>query len=170
MSGRYAILVLLNAACAMAATIAFAAESTILKRFDSGVGLNSVGMVDASEDTEIDGPQAVYAGDEGEVYLLDQVNGCVLSFDPKQPAAATRSLELPEDLQPTDLVVRKQALFVWDGTIHALEPRGQQDAPVRGLEEIPTRGIEDEFTVSAFAQMGSQPPGSDTDLLDANSR
>jgi len=170
MSGRYAILVLLIAARAMAATIAFAAESTILKRFDSGVGLNSVGMVDASEDTEIDGPQAVYAGDEGEVYLLDQVNGRVLSFDPKRPTAATRSLELPQDLQPTDLVVRKQALFVWDGEIHALEPRGQQDAAVRGLEEIPTRGIEDEFTVSAFAQMGSQPPGSDTDLLDANSR
>jgi len=39
-----------------------AAADSVLKRFLSGVGPDAVGMVDASEDTEIAGPQAIYAG------------------------------------------------------------------------------------------------------------
>ncbi len=131
----------------------------VLKRFDIGTGPNAVGMVDASEDTEIAGPQALYAADSGELYLLDQVNGRVLRFDPKQPAAATRSLGLPSDLQPTDLVVLRNDIFVWDGEVRALRPTGPDDAPTRGLEEFQTRAADDNFTISAFAQMGSQKLG-----------
>lgn len=145
------------------------AGDVVLKRFDSGVGLDSVGIVDAAEDVEVAAPDALYAGEKGELYILDQVNGRVLSIDPKQPTAATRALELPGDLEPTDLVVRKDSLLVWDGQVHALAPKPEQGS-VRGLEEVPTRGIDDEFTLSAFAQMGSQRPGNDTDLLDSNSR
>jgi hypothetical protein len=149
---------------------ASAADNQLLRRFGSGTGPDAVGMIDASEDTEVAGPQAIYAGEGNDVYLLDQVNGRVLSFDPKRPDGQTRSFELPTDLQPTDLVVKKGEIFVWDGDVHALKPTGAEDAPVRGLEEFQSRGVNDEFTISAFAQMGSQKPGSEAELLDENTR
>ncbi len=142
------------------------AENTIVKRFASGEGLDAVGIIDASEDTDIDGPQAIYVGDKGEVYLLDQVNGRVLQFDPKGNAASTHAYELPSGLQPTDLVVSHGHIMVWDGDAHALQPSGPENAPVRGLDEISTRDLDDEFTLSAFAQMGSQKPLAAPDLLE----
>jgi hypothetical protein len=155
---------------ALAATPARAADDVVLKRFKSGAGPDAVGMVDPSEDTELAGPQALYAGDNGELLLLDQINGRVLRFDPKHPAAATQSLALPQDLSPSDLIVHDRDIVVWDGAAHTLQPTGQEDAPERGLEELPTRGAEDESVRSTFAQMGSQAPDSNTDLVDENSR
>ncbi|XUJ35142.1 hypothetical protein ACQ5SK_05125 [Bradyrhizobium japonicum] len=38
------------------------------------------------------------------------------------------------------------------------------------LEEVSSRGADDQVAVSAFAQMGSQAPGSAADLLDQNTR
>jgi hypothetical protein len=160
----------LIALCVAVPSVAFAADNAVLRRFNSGVGADAVGMIDASEDTEVAGPQAIYAGEGNEVFLLDQVNGRVLSFDPKQPAGQTRSFKLPDQLEPTDLVVKKGEIFVWDGDVHALKPTGADDAPTRGLEEYQTRGIDDPFTVSAFSQMGSQRPGDDSDLLNENTR
>src|SRR4051794_33945597 len=157
------------AACMFTGSSSFAADS-VLRRFGSGLGMDAVGMVDAGEDIEVAGPQAIYAGDGGEVFLLDQVNGRVLGFDPKQPNAPTRSFQLPSELEPTDLIVKRGEIMVWDGDVHVLRPSGPENAPTRGLEEIPTRGIDDPFTVSEFAQMGSQRPGSDTDLLNQNTR
>src|SRR6476661_4177439 len=84
----------LLAVCTLACSPSFAADS-VLRRFGSGLGVDSVGMVDASEDIEVAGPQAIYAGDGGEVFLLDQVNGRVLGFDPKQSNTPTRSFQLP---------------------------------------------------------------------------
>src|ERR1700693_5849914 len=75
---------------------AYAAENATVKRFFSGTNRNSVGMVDAAEDTEIDAPQALYAADDGNLYLLDQVNGRILRFDAKHPSEEVQSLELPE--------------------------------------------------------------------------
>ena len=138
-----------------------AAENPVLKRFLSGIGPDAVGMVDASEDTEIAGPQAIYAGEGDEVYLLDQVNGRVLGFNPKNAEATTRSFHLPAELQPTDLIVRRGQIMVWDGDIHVLRPTGPDDAPTRGLEITSTRAVDDPFTVSEFAQMGSQKPEAD---------
>ena len=139
----------------------------MLKRFLSGIGPDAVGMVDASEDTEIAGPQAIYAGEGDEVYLLDQVNGRVLGFNPKNAEATTRSFRLPAELQPTDLIVRRGQIMVWDGDIHVLRPTGPDDAPTRGLEITSTRAVDDPFTVSEFAQMGSQKPEADGDPNDA---
>ena len=146
---------------ALAAQAAQAADNPVLKRFLSGVGPDAVGMVDASEDTEIAGPQAIYAGEGDEVYLLDQVNGRVLGFNPKKTEGATRSFRLPSELQPTDLIVRRGQIMVWDGDIHVLRPTGPDDAPTRGLEIVSTRAADDPFTVSEFAQMGSQKPEAD---------
>ena len=153
------------------------ADDVVLREFRSGTGADAVGMVPASQDTEVNGPQALFAGEDGQLYLLDQVNGRILQFDPKPDSntrsvdGGTRVLSLPEELEPTDLVVGKDNIFVWDGDVHALKRSpAPDDAPTRGLEEVPTRGEDDAYTLSAFAQMGSQKPADDADLLDENTR
>jgi hypothetical protein len=147
------------------------AADTVVKHFASGNGQNAVGIVEASEDTEIDGPQALTTDENGEVYLLDQVNGRIVGFDPKTPAAEPRILEFPDQLQPTDLIVRKSDILVWDGSVHTLQaPAAADNTSFRGLEEINTRAADDNTVVSAFAQMGSVDPGDATDLLDPNTR
>ena len=148
-----------------------AVADVLVKRFDSGDGRNAVGVIEASEDTEIEGPQALSTDENGDVYLLDQVNGRIVSFDPNTPSAEPRILSFPDQLQPTDLVVRKADILVWDGSIHTLQaPAGSGNASYRGLEEVNTRAADDNAVVSAFAQMGSVEPGSPTDLLDEHTR
>jgi hypothetical protein len=146
------------------------AENNVLKWFDNGAGADSVGIIDASEDSPINGPQALSVGEDGDLFLLDQINNRILRFDPKQPAAEARPLDYPEDLKPTDLVVKKSDILVWDGSVHTLQPTAPDNSSVRGLEEVNTRAVDDAYTRSAFAQMGSQDPGDDSELLDANMR
>jgi hypothetical protein len=157
------------AACALVATTAMAANNVVVKRFKLGTGADSVGVIAPNDDAEMVGPQALYAGDGHELYLLDQVNRRILQFNAKRPADI-RALELPSRLEPSDLVVRKRHLYVWDGEIHSLRVQGPANAPVRGLDELSTRGLDDETVVSAFAQTGSERPPADTDLLNHNSR
>jgi hypothetical protein len=150
------------------------ARNVVVRQFASGSGQNAVGIVDASLDTEIAGPQALSAAPDGSLYLLDQINGRILSFDPKNRSTEPRAMRLPEDLEPTDLVVRQADILVWDGSIHTLQPTATPSSPgdtsYRGLEEISTRAGDDLFAVSAFAQMGSQNPGDAIELLDPNTR
>jgi hypothetical protein len=156
----------LAAVLTLAPRAGIAAEyNTVVKRFTNGTSHNSVGIVDGGEDAQEDGPQAIYAADDGGLYLLDQVNGRILRFDAKAPGGAVQSLELPEEMRPTDIVVRRGNIYVWDGAPRALLPTGREDAPVRGLTQ--TRAIEapDDFTLSAFAQMGSQSLDSPAELL-----
>jgi len=168
---RQLIAGLLATGLLLAAPLSGLASNVVVRQFESGDSLNSVGVIDASEDTEIDAPQAIYAGDRGEIYLLDQVNGRVLQFDPKNPELGTRALELPPDLRPTDMIVRKSNIMVWDGDLHTLQPTGQEGASVRGLEAVSTRSAgDDEFALSAFAQMGSQAPDADDDPLETSTR
>src|SRR3977135_1001103 len=77
------------------------AADVVVRQFKGGSGPNAVGIVDASEDTEISGPQALTAGDGGSLYVLDQVNNRILRFDPKNTGADPRVFGLPDDLQPT---------------------------------------------------------------------
>ncbi|MGH9693019.1 MAG: hypothetical protein ACRD5Z_02670, partial [Bryobacteraceae bacterium] len=91
------------------------ADDTVIKRFSSGTGRDSVGMIDAREDAPTDGPQAIYAAEDGSLYLLDQVNGRVLRFDAKKANGSVQSLELPQEMRPTDVVVRHGNVYVWDG-------------------------------------------------------
>ncbi|HEY4847936.1 MAG TPA: hypothetical protein VIH87_09135 [Methylocella sp.] len=140
------------------ATPVFAANN-VVKEFDAGFGPNSVGVVDASEDTEIAGPQAIYAGDDGEIYLLDQVNARVVGFDAKEPGARTRSLALPEGMEPTDLIVAKGSIYVWDGKPIPLE------ASEGGLSRSVAPGggalAPDNTAWSMFGQMGSEQVSDD---------
>lgn len=136
-------------------TPGFGAES-VVKEFGAGFGPGSVGIVDAGEDTEIDGPQAIFAGDHGEIYLLDQVNSRVLGFDAKEPEKLTRSLALPEGVEATDLVVAQGRIYVWDGKPIALETSGEK--LTRSLSSAGAPVAADETTQSMFAQMGSELP------------
>jgi hypothetical protein len=124
---------------------------------------------------ELTGPQALTSDAQGNLFVLDQINGRILRFNPKQPTGDPGILKMPADVQPNDLVVRKRDILVWDGSIRTLRAadapstRGIDDGTIQ-LEEVVTRDVDDQFAVSAFAQMGSQPPGSAADLLDRNTR
>ena len=61
-----------------------AQDSHVLRQFGAGSGANAIGVVEARPDVEIEGPQAIASGDNGEIYLLDQVNSRVLSFESSQ--------------------------------------------------------------------------------------
>src|SRR5215470_2664039 len=147
-----------------------AAADTVVRRFSGGTDQDAVGIIDASQDTEITGPQALTAGENGELFLLDQVNNRILRFDPKNSGVEPRILVLPQDVEPSDLVVRKNDILVWDGSVRALQATGSEDTSTRGLEEVSTRAADDDFALSAFAQMGSEKPADATDLLDPNTR
>jgi hypothetical protein len=148
-----------------------AQADVVVRQFASGSDQNAVGIIDASQDTEVLGPQALTTDEKGNLYLLDQVNGRIVQFDPKNPSADPRILQMPEELRPTDLLVRKSNILVWDGAVHALQTASRPDlGSTRGLEEVNTRAADDDTVVSAFAQMGSVEPGSVSDLLDANTR
>lgn len=148
----------------------------VVRQFSAGTTSTTIGIAPADVDIELTGPQALTSDAQGNLFVLDQVNGRILQFNPKQPASDPGVMKMPADIAPTDLVVRKNDILVWDGSIHTLraaeEPstRGIGGSGVVQLEEIVTRGIDDQFAVSAFAQMGSQRPGSATDLLDQNTR
>src|SRR5262249_22376195 len=144
------------ALCALVCGPAHAADkNAVVKSFANGTSRNSIGMIDATEDAPQDGPQAIYAADDGNLYLLDQINNRVLRFDAKQPSAPVQSLELPADVQPTDIVVRGGSVYVWDGKPTALQPSGADGELVRSLTRVRAAAPPDEATLSAFAQMGS---------------
>jgi hypothetical protein len=155
---------------ALTATPGKAAQNAVVKHFSNGNSLNSIGIIDASPDAPEDGPQALYAAQDGSLYLLDQINGRVLRFDAKNPGAPAQALELPEDIRPTDLVVRRGSVYVWDGAPQALEPTGRPNAPTRGLARTRSTEPVDDFTLSAFAQMGSQAADSPDEILNERSR
>jgi hypothetical protein len=146
------------------------ADDTVIKRFSSGTGRDSVGMIDAREDAPTDGPQAIYAAEDGSLYLLDQVNGRVLRFDAKKANGSVQSLELPQEMRPTDVVVRHGNVYVWDGAPQALQANGGADEPVRELTRTRTAEKPDDETLTAFAQMGSQELDSPDQLLGEKSR
>ena len=160
----------------MLASKAALADDTVLRKFESGAGSNTVGIVDASEDVELAGPDALTSDEQGNLFILDQVNGRILRFNPKVSTTEPDLLKLPDGIQPTDLVVRKDNILIWDGTVRTLKASDEQST--RGisggstirLEESSDRGVDDRFATSAFAQMGSQQPGSASDLLDENTR
>jgi hypothetical protein len=132
------------------------ADEALIRQFLPGLETNSVGLVEASEDTEMDGPQAIYTDEKGDLYLLDQVNGRVLKFDPKDPTKVPQALQLPHEIQPTDIVVANDIVYVWDGKVIPLQATGAETAPTRSLTLSRSIDNPDEYTLSAFASMGSQ--------------
>src|SRR5712691_10568789 len=153
---------------------AAAAADTVVRQFSIGTTSTTVGIAAAGEDVELTGPQAPTSNVQGILFVLEQINGRILKFNPKQPASDPSILKMPANVQANDLVIRNSDILVWDGSIRTLKAneqstRGLDDGVVQ-LEEVLTRDVDDQFAVSAFAQMGSQPPGSAADLLDQNTR
>jgi cell wall-associated NlpC family hydrolase len=91
----------------------------------------------SGEGAELDGPQAIYAGRNGEIFVLDQRNHRVLVFKPGG-GELTRLLALPGGMEPTDMIATEGALVVWDGKPIALEPRA--DTLVRSSTTQPSAG------------------------------
>ena len=96
------------------------ADDVVTRQFVSGSTPDAVGMIDASEDVELDGPEALTSDQNGKLFLLDQVNGRILQFDPKQPGSEVNVLKMPEDIRPSDLVVHDRDIMVWDGSVRTL--------------------------------------------------
>jgi cell wall-associated NlpC family hydrolase len=174
---RMHLLTLAHAAVlVIATTLGAAADDTIVKRFDGGAAPDKVGIADASEDVELFGPQALTTDAGGNLFLLDQLNQRILRFNPKQPDEEPNVLEMPAAVQPNDLLVRKDEILVWDNGIRTLKASGEPTSTrgiggtVTKLEEVSSRGVDDEFATSAFAQMGSQPPGDPAELIDQSTR
>ena len=149
-------------ACGLIATQVFA-QDRVVRNFEPGSQAFGLGIVEASPDTEIEGPQAIFSSENGDLYVLDQVNGRVLRMDPSDPGKEPEALDLPEGLHPTDLVVSNGSVYVFDGQIHALQPSGAAGSRTRSLSMSRSIAGPDEATVSAFAQMGSVdlPPEND---------
>ncbi|MBL8588152.1 MAG: hypothetical protein JNK46_06445 [Methylobacteriaceae bacterium] len=141
-------------ACAVGAP-APAQDGKVARSFGAGDGVSAVGVLDAPPDTEIEGPQAIASGDNGEIYLLDQVNSRVVAFEPGKPEGLTRSLSLPEGVQPTDMVVTGGRIYVWDGKPIRLNESGE--GATRSLSLGPRASDDvDDVTRSMFGQMGSE--------------
>jgi len=170
---------LIYGSCLVAVSGSVHADDFVVRKFGNGTEANAVGIVDASQDVDISGPQALTADEDGNLYLLDQINNRIVRFDPKDASADPVLMGLPDELQPTDLVVRRADIMVWDGSIHTLQaPRDQPPEPsfrsiappMIKLQELSTRALDDNFALSAFAQMGSQQLGDENELLNQNTR
>jgi hypothetical protein len=145
------------AACVlMTTTSGCLAADAVVRNFGAGTDANSVGIIPPGEDSDTDGPQAIYASESGDVYLLDQLNNRVLKIDPRDPTREPQSLELPDDVQASDIVVSNDTIYAWDGQVRALQPTGAPDAPTRGLTMTRSTGAVDETVTNAFEQMGTQ--------------
>ena len=133
------------------------ADDKLIKHFGGGDSSDSVGIADASLDVELAGPLALTTDASGHLFLLDQLNQRIVRFDPRHPGDEPGIFSMPDDIQPLDLLVRKDEMLVWDGSIRTLKPSGE-DQSTRGigtatvrLEEVSTRGANDVFADSAFA-------------------
>ena len=167
---RIAVVALVGLIATLVPHLDASAEDKVIKHFSNGNSRDSVGMIDAREDAPADGPQAIYAADDGTLYLLDQINGRVLRFDAKKANSSVQSLELPLDIRPTDVVVRHGNVYVWDGAPQALQANGGDSEPVRELTRTRTTERPDDETLTAFAQMGSQALDTPDQLLGEKSR
>src|SRR6476646_7502359 len=142
------------AVCAVSCAPAALAADTLVRQFNAGDTATAVGIAPAVEDVELTGPQALTSDADGNLFILDQVNGRILRFNPKQTADEASILKMPATIQPSDLVVSKSDILVWDGSVRTLKPTDQPstrglDGEVQ-LEEVSTRGADDRFATSAF--------------------
>ena len=146
----------------LAGVLPAVAEDVVARKFGVGPGPNSVGRAQTGEGSETDGPQAIYAGKNGEIYLLDQVNGRILNFDGRDTTSPTRSLTLPSGIEPTDMIATDGGVIVWDGKPIALEAKG--DGLTRSLTVSRDAGAAaDDTVLSMFGQTGSQQSASAED-------
>ena len=121
------------------------AEDRLVREFSRGSGQNTVGIVDGGVDTEIGGPQALSVDDDGQLFLLDQVNGRILRFDPRNPTADATELKLPERYRADRLGGAKAKYYGlgWRYPPDAGEPAGSAiiPKPRRGQHKVRRRRV-----------------------------
>ncbi|MEJ1157601.1 hypothetical protein [Prosthecomicrobium sp. N25] len=139
-----------------------AAQNRVLQSFKVGDGSDRIGVFNDGTEVETAGPAAIQTGPNGQVYVLDQVNGRILTVDGDKPAATPKAVDLPAGLAPKDLVAVDGKLYVWDGGVHALQPGGGADGRKYEARSV---GDVDDVVKSAFAQMGSQTPTDAEEIL-----
>ncbi|GGH20278.1 hypothetical protein GCM10007036_23740 [Alsobacter metallidurans] len=142
-------------AAGLASTRSASAQDRVVRAFENGSTFDSVGLLEGGDETEVDGPQALVSDSNGALFLLDQNNGRVLTFDPTKSQADTRSLELPSDMRPSDLVIINENLLVWDDGPRALTTSGDPGERVRSLNVSRAAILDPELAADAFAQMGT---------------
>ena len=98
---------------------AAAAADTVVRQFSIGTTATTVGIAAAGEDVELTGPQALTSDAQGNLFVLDQINGRILRFNPKQPASDPSILKMPADVQANDLVVAKATSWLGRFNPHA---------------------------------------------------
>ena len=152
---------------ALAAAPAVAQQAEVVRRLGLGTGRDAIGVTPPAPDVEGTGPAALFAAPDGKIYLLDQVNGRILSIDGSRPTGTPEAMRLPDDLVPQDLVAVKDQLYVWDGRVHALGTAPKGEEPVLQARAV---AAVDDATRSAFAQMGSQTPSSEDEAIGAAGR
>src|SRR5260370_34480919 len=91
---------------------AAAAADTVVRQFSVGTTSTTVGIAAGGEDVELTGPQALTSDVHGNLFVLDQINGRILRFNPKQPASHPNILKMPPDVQAKDPVVPKNHILV----------------------------------------------------------
>src|SRR5260370_7339333 len=84
---------------------AAAAADTVVRQFSIGTTSTTVGIAAAGEDVELTGPQALTSDLQGNLLVLDQINGRILKFNPKKPAADPSILKIPPHSQTNNLYV-----------------------------------------------------------------
>lgn len=144
------------------------ANETIAE-FRNGTDGRSVGIIPAGEETEASGPAALTVGDDGTLYVLDQNNGRVLAMDGERSGASPEILDLPGDGTADDLAVVHDRLFLWDEGLVPLEQTPAADGQERALRAA-TDTQTDDYALSVFSSMGSQPPGPLNEIVEGIGR
>ncbi|MBB6487064.1 hypothetical protein [Rhizobium lusitanum] len=142
---------------------AAARDDTVIK-LTSGDGARSVGIVSSSNDVEASGPAAITVGDDGTIYILDQNNARVLAVNGERAQDNPDVLPLPANVEPEDLAVVHNSLYLWSEGIvpvEKTEAAGGGGQTLRALDG----GNADLYTRSVFASMGSVSPGPLTSIV-----
>jgi hypothetical protein len=121
--------------------------------------------VDKGNDTPVWGPQALVAGTNGKLLLLDQVNGRIFSLQLDAPEQNSEILRRPGGVKATDLVSVADQLYVWDERPIAVNPADVQAAGDPRALVATSAASHLTVATSTFAQMGSVSSGSSADLL-----
>jgi len=145
-----------------------AQEPSVFRTFKIGNDAVSVGINPGTSneygEEPLVGPQALVATYNGNLLLLDQINNRILSFSDSDPNALPVAMELPADLEPTDLVSIGPEIYVWDEEAWKVKLPASSGPNLRLSSDRATTA--DREVLSEFAIMGSQETAPDLDVLE----
>ena len=153
-----------------------ACRDIVMRKFSIGATATTVGIVDASEDVELAGPQALTPMRRATCSCSIRSTAAFSVSTRSSPQRSRHFQNARRTFRRTISSSTKADILVWDGSVRTLKAAANQpstravDGDVIRARGGVTRGVDDPIVTSAFAQMGSQPPGAASDLLDQNTR